>query len=106
MCLADVLVLSAGTYGNVIRVLSPLVITDEQLDRGLSVLAEEITTRLNDSFETTDLFDEPTPLKGTRPATCQVRTIDYDTICHCWTAALRLRSEGQPAALAGAGSTI
>lgn len=30
--------LSAGLYSNVIRVLSPLVITDEQLEEGLNVL--------------------------------------------------------------------
>ena len=33
-----VIVLSAGTRGNVIRLLLPLVITDEQLDEGFSVL--------------------------------------------------------------------
>jgi 4-aminobutyrate aminotransferase/(S)-3-amino-2-methylpropionate transaminase len=32
------IVLSAGTYGNVIRTLMPLVITDEQLEEGLDVL--------------------------------------------------------------------
>lgn len=37
-----VLVISAGVYGNVIRVLSPLVITDEQLARGLDIVCEEI----------------------------------------------------------------
>jgi len=36
------IVISAGTYKNVIRILSPLVITDEQLDRGLSILENEI----------------------------------------------------------------
>ena len=36
------LVIAAGTHSNVIRVLSPLVITDEQLDRGLSILEEEV----------------------------------------------------------------
>lgn len=42
-CLArGVLVISAGSHGNVIRVLSPLVITDAQLARGLDVLEEEI----------------------------------------------------------------
>lgn len=34
--------LSAGTHKNVIRVLSPLVIPDEQLNRGLDILEEEI----------------------------------------------------------------
>ncbi|WP_376768416.1 4-aminobutyrate--2-oxoglutarate transaminase [Paenibacillus planticolens] len=33
-----VIVMSAGIYGNVIRILSPLVITDEQLAEGLDVL--------------------------------------------------------------------
>lgn len=37
-----VLALAAGTQGNVIRILSPLVITDEALDRGLTILAEEL----------------------------------------------------------------
>ncbi len=36
------IVLSAGTYKNVLRILSPLVITDEQLDKGLSILETEI----------------------------------------------------------------
>ena len=38
------LVLTAGTYGNVIRFLPPLVITDELLRDGLSVLAEGFAT--------------------------------------------------------------
>ncbi len=36
---AGVIVLTCGTYGNVIRLLPPLVITDEQLHDGLTVLA-------------------------------------------------------------------
>jgi 4-aminobutyrate aminotransferase/(S)-3-amino-2-methylpropionate transaminase len=32
--------LSCGNFGNVIRTLMPLVITDEQLDRGISILAD------------------------------------------------------------------
>jgi 4-aminobutyrate aminotransferase/(S)-3-amino-2-methylpropionate transaminase len=32
------IILSAGTYGNVIRLLVPLVITDDQLEEGFSVL--------------------------------------------------------------------
>lgn len=36
------IVLSAGTYKNVLRILSPLVITDEQLEKGLSILETEI----------------------------------------------------------------
>jgi 4-aminobutyrate aminotransferase / (S)-3-amino-2-methylpropionate transaminase / 5-aminovalerate transaminase len=34
--------LSAGTHKNVLRILSPLVITDKQLGQGLSILEEEI----------------------------------------------------------------
>ncbi|WP_035100274.1 4-aminobutyrate--2-oxoglutarate transaminase [Aneurinibacillus terranovensis] len=34
--------LSAGLYGNVMRVLMPLVITDEQLEEGLNILEESI----------------------------------------------------------------
>ena len=33
-----VIVITAGTYGNVIRFLAPLVITDEELDEGLDVI--------------------------------------------------------------------
>ena len=40
-----VLILSAGVHHNVLRILPPLVITDEQLDLGLSVLSEEILRR-------------------------------------------------------------
>lgn len=36
------LVENAGTYGNVIRFLAPLVITDEQLEAGLSILEKAI----------------------------------------------------------------
>jgi 4-aminobutyrate aminotransferase/(S)-3-amino-2-methylpropionate transaminase len=36
------ILLSAGTYKNVIRILSPLVITDEQLNLGLDIIEEEI----------------------------------------------------------------
>ncbi|QHI38434.1 5-aminovalerate aminotransferase DavT [Kordia antarctica] len=35
-------VISAGTYKNVLRILSPLVITDEQLEKGLFILETEI----------------------------------------------------------------
>jgi 4-aminobutyrate aminotransferase / (S)-3-amino-2-methylpropionate transaminase / 5-aminovalerate transaminase len=37
-----VLVITAGPAGNVIRILSPLVITDEELDRGLDVIEEAV----------------------------------------------------------------
>lgn len=35
-------VLACGNFGNVIRTLMPLVITDEQLDKGLSILEESL----------------------------------------------------------------
>ena len=40
------ILLSAGTYKNVIRILSPLVITDEQLKQGLDILVDEINTQV------------------------------------------------------------
>jgi 4-aminobutyrate aminotransferase/(S)-3-amino-2-methylpropionate transaminase len=36
------LILKAGTYDNVVRMLAPLVITDEQLETGLDVLVEAL----------------------------------------------------------------
>lgn len=36
------ILLSAGTYKNVIRILSPLVITNEQLNKGLDIIVEEL----------------------------------------------------------------
>ncbi|MCM4155652.1 4-aminobutyrate--2-oxoglutarate transaminase [Gramella sp. AN32] len=42
-CAEDGLILlSAGTFKNVIRILSPLVITDEQLNKGLDILVNQI----------------------------------------------------------------
>jgi 4-aminobutyrate aminotransferase/(S)-3-amino-2-methylpropionate transaminase len=38
------ILLSCGTFGNVIRFLMPLVITSEQLDRGLNILEEGFNT--------------------------------------------------------------
>jgi 4-aminobutyrate aminotransferase/(S)-3-amino-2-methylpropionate transaminase len=38
------ILLSCGHFGNVIRTLMPLVITDEQLERGLSILEEGFST--------------------------------------------------------------
>lgn len=37
-----VLSIAAGTHGNVIRILSPLVISDEDLEHGLNILEEEV----------------------------------------------------------------
>ncbi len=36
-------VLSCGNFGNVIRTLMPFVITDEQLEKGLSILEDGFT---------------------------------------------------------------
>jgi len=36
--------ITAGTYGNVIRILVPLVITDEQMDEALDVLESAIAS--------------------------------------------------------------
>jgi 4-aminobutyrate aminotransferase/(S)-3-amino-2-methylpropionate transaminase len=42
-CVANgLLIIPAGPYGNVIRTLCPLTITDEELDRGLSILGESV----------------------------------------------------------------
>jgi 4-aminobutyrate aminotransferase/(S)-3-amino-2-methylpropionate transaminase len=38
-----VLIISAGTYGNVIRLLMPLVITDQQFEEALAVLHDGIS---------------------------------------------------------------
>jgi 4-aminobutyrate aminotransferase/(S)-3-amino-2-methylpropionate transaminase len=38
------IILACGGYGNVIRVLMPLVITDEQLEKGLSIMADGLAT--------------------------------------------------------------
>lgn len=46
-CAEDGLILlSAGTFKNVIRILSPLVITDEELDKGLDILENQIRKNL------------------------------------------------------------
>ena len=37
------LMISAGTYSNIIRPLMPLVITDEQLERGISIIDESLS---------------------------------------------------------------
>ncbi|OPX38818.1 MAG: 4-aminobutyrate--2-oxoglutarate transaminase, partial [Desulfobacteraceae bacterium 4484_190.2] len=37
------ILLSCGNSGNVIRTLMPLVITDEQLERGLSIMEDGLT---------------------------------------------------------------
>jgi 4-aminobutyrate aminotransferase-like enzyme len=34
------LILVCGIYGNVVRILAPFVITDEQLERGLLIMEE------------------------------------------------------------------
>ena len=39
---AGLLVLTAGTYGNVVRLLPPLVMPDDLLDEGLGILTEAL----------------------------------------------------------------
>jgi 4-aminobutyrate aminotransferase/(S)-3-amino-2-methylpropionate transaminase len=41
---AGLLVLTCGTYGNVLRFLPPLVISDQDLDRGLEILHQSLTS--------------------------------------------------------------
>jgi 4-aminobutyrate aminotransferase/(S)-3-amino-2-methylpropionate transaminase len=36
-------ILTCGSYGNIIRILAPLVITDEQLEKGLAILEQALT---------------------------------------------------------------
>jgi 4-aminobutyrate aminotransferase/(S)-3-amino-2-methylpropionate transaminase len=38
-CERGVLLIAAGTYGNVLRFLTPLTITDDELDEGLEILS-------------------------------------------------------------------
>jgi len=40
---AGLLVLTAGTYGNVIRLLPPLVLPDRLLEEGLTILEDAVT---------------------------------------------------------------
>ena len=49
-----VLLLSAGIFGNVIRFLTPLVITDEQLEEGLDIVEECFATVLSTKEEVTN----------------------------------------------------
>ncbi len=46
------ILISAGTYGNVIRVLVPLVVTDEQFDEGLNVLEGALSSVADSRMET------------------------------------------------------
>ena len=39
---AGLLVLTCGTYGNVLRFLPPLVISDDELSRGLEILEQSL----------------------------------------------------------------
>lgn len=41
-CESGVILLSAGLYGNVIRFLVPLVVTDDQLEEGLDIIGEAV----------------------------------------------------------------
>jgi 4-aminobutyrate aminotransferase/(S)-3-amino-2-methylpropionate transaminase len=43
-----VVILTAGTFGNVIRLLPPLVISDELLAEGLDVLADALAAEVGE----------------------------------------------------------
>ena len=49
------ILLSCGLYGNVIRILVPLVITDEDLDRGLEILEEALVDAAQQETELTSI---------------------------------------------------
>jgi 4-aminobutyrate aminotransferase/(S)-3-amino-2-methylpropionate transaminase len=36
-------ILACGSYGNIIRILAPFVITDEQLEQGLAIMEEGLS---------------------------------------------------------------
>ena len=45
ICLGkNLILLACGPYGNVIRFLMPLVITDEQLEKGLAIIEEGLVS--------------------------------------------------------------
>lgn len=44
------IIISAGTFGNVIRVLSPLVISDDELTRGLDILETQLTQLYQEKY--------------------------------------------------------
>ena len=46
------ILISAGTYGNVVRILVPLVVTDEQFEEGLNVLEGAIASVAESKMET------------------------------------------------------
>ena len=58
------LIISAGTSGNVIRVLSPLVITQPQLMKGLNILREELLRLTGTVVATSAKGEKKTPIKA------------------------------------------
>ena len=44
------IIISAGTYKNMIRILSPLVITNEQLNKGLDILEQQIIDKTKNNI--------------------------------------------------------
>jgi 4-aminobutyrate aminotransferase/(S)-3-amino-2-methylpropionate transaminase len=46
---AGLLVLTCGTYGNVLRFLPPLVISEGELDRGLEILADALNSQVTEA---------------------------------------------------------
>jgi 4-aminobutyrate aminotransferase / (S)-3-amino-2-methylpropionate transaminase / 5-aminovalerate transaminase len=51
-CQHGLIVLSTGTYGNVVRLLVPLMVTDEQFDEGLDVLESAVASVAESQLET------------------------------------------------------
>ena len=47
------ILISAGTYGNVVRLLVPLVVTDEQFEEGLNVLEGALANVAESRMEAT-----------------------------------------------------
>ena len=43
-CERGVLLIAAGTFGNVVRFLTPLIISNDELDEGLEVMASCLAT--------------------------------------------------------------
>lgn len=49
---SGVIILSSGIHGNVMRFLSPLIITDDQLMEGLDIIGDALTNLYSTSFQT------------------------------------------------------
>jgi 4-aminobutyrate aminotransferase/(S)-3-amino-2-methylpropionate transaminase len=45
------LLLTCGTYGNVVRIIPPLITTDEEVDHALAIIAESIAALSQKEFQ-------------------------------------------------------